>query len=75
MACDSATCDTKIHHVELWKNLGEFFYYSNNDLGHPLWTFILDGPRLWHMAHNQNILCGILIIVWKKFQTNIYLSK
>ncbi len=38
---------TMWHYEEFW---WKFFYYSNIDLGHPLWTFILDGHKIWHVV-------------------------
>jgi hypothetical protein len=41
---------TKIHHMALWRNLGDLEKYANINFDHPLWTFILNGSRLWHMV-------------------------
>ncbi len=67
--------NTKIHHAELWIFLKwKFFYYSNINVGHPLWTFILDGHILWHMVQLKYATWYIKYIL-KKNQMNICVSK
>jgi hypothetical protein len=59
----------------IMKNFGWiFFYYSTIDLGHPLWTIILDGPKLWHIVQSKFAMWHINYIL-EKNQMNIYLSR
>ncbi len=57
--------DTKMHHVALWIFLGETLVLA------PLWTFILDGLKLWHMAQSNSTAWHINYILKKK--SNEYL--
>jgi hypothetical protein len=54
--------------MALQRSLGEIcFIIQALILSHPFWTFILDGPILWHM-HTQNLPHGILLYFGKKFK-------
>jgi hypothetical protein len=56
------------------RNFGDFLNYSNIDIGCPLWTFILNGPRIWHVVQSKSITWHINYIL-TKIQVNIYLNK
>jgi hypothetical protein len=65
--------DTKIQQVALWRFLVEnSFCYSKIDLDHPLWTFMLDGPKLWHVAQSKFATWHINYILGKN-NSNEYL--
>jgi hypothetical protein len=44
------TKSTMCHYEKFWMN---FFCYSNIDRDHPLWTFILNDLKLWHVAQSK----------------------
>jgi hypothetical protein len=67
-------CDTKMHHVTLRKFLGENSFIIHTLIFALLWTFILDGPKLWHVAQSKSNMWHINYIL-KKIQMNIHLSK
>jgi hypothetical protein len=66
--------DTKMHHVTLWNFLGENSFIIQTLVLAPLWTFILDGLKLWHMVQSKSITWHINYIL-EKNQMDIYLSK
>jgi hypothetical protein len=66
--------DTKMHHVALWKNLGENSFIIQTLVLAPLWTLILDCLKLWHVVQSKSTIRHINYIL-EKNQMNIYLSK
>jgi hypothetical protein len=60
--------NTKMHHNAIWEILGEIIFFI---LGHLLWTFILDNPRLWHVVQSNSTTWHNNFILGKK--SNDYL--
>jgi len=72
--CHLAIPKSTIWHYEIFW-VFNFFYYSNIDLGHPLWTFILNGFRLWHMVQSKFSTWHINYILEKNQSIFIWVSR
>jgi hypothetical protein len=75
MTCDGATWQYQNPPCGIMRNFGwKSFYYSNINLCHPLWTFILNGPKIMTVAQEKFAMWHINYILEKNL-LNTYLNK